>query len=54
MTLNSRTTQTRRVMGNFEEELDPSLFEFEDVDLEDFDDHLFDDEELEEEDDDGN
>jgi hypothetical protein len=39
-------------MGNFEEELDPSLFEFDDVELEDFDEDLF-DEDLEEEDDDG-
>jgi hypothetical protein len=35
-------------MGNFEEELDPSLFEFDDVELEDFDEDLF-DEDLEEE-----
>lgn len=34
-------------MGNFEEELDPSLFEFDDVELEDFDEDLF-DEDLEE------
>jgi hypothetical protein len=39
-------------MGNFEEELNPSLFEFDDVELEDFDEDLF-DEDLEEEDDDG-
>jgi len=39
-------------VGNFEEELDPSLFEFDDVELKDFDEDLF-DEDLEEEDDDG-
>jgi hypothetical protein len=39
-------------MGNFEEELDPSLFEFDDVELDNFDEDLF-DEDLEEEDDDG-
>jgi len=39
-------------MGNFEEKLNPSLFEFDDVELEDFDEDLF-DEDLEEEDDDG-
>ena len=40
-------------MGNFEEELDPSLFEFDDVELEDFDEDLF-DEDLEEEENNGN
>ena len=36
-------------MGNFEEELDPSLFEFDDVDLDDFDEDLFDEDLIEEE-----
>ena len=36
---------------NFEPELDPDLFEDEDVELEDFDDHAFDEDELEEEED---
>ena len=39
-------------MGNFEEELDPSLFEFDDVELEAFDEDLF-DKDLEEEEYDG-
>jgi hypothetical protein len=38
-------------MGNFEEELDPSLFEFDDVELEDFDENLFNEDLVEEEDD---
>ena len=38
-------------MGNFEEELDPSLFEFDDVDLDDFDENLLDEDLIEEEDD---
>lgn len=39
-------------MEDFEAELDPSLFEedFEDIELEDFDDHVFDEDDLEEED----
>lgn len=41
-------------MGNFEEELDPSLFEFDDVELDDFDEDIFDEDFLEEEDDYGN
>lgn len=41
-------------MGNFEEELDPSLFEFDDVDLDEFDEDFFDEHFLDEEDDDGN
>jgi len=36
---------------NFEPELDPDLFDIEDVELEDFDDHAFDEDELEEEED---
>lgn len=36
-------------MGNFEEELDPSLFEFDDVELDDFDEDLFDEDLIEEE-----
>ena len=34
----------------FEPELNPDLFEDEDVELEDFDDHAFDEDDLEEED----
>ena len=40
-------------MGNFEEELDPSLFEFNDVELDNFDEDFL-DEDLEEEEYDGN
>ena len=38
-------------MEDFEAEIDPSLFEeeFEDVELEEFDDHAFDEDDLEEE-----
>jgi hypothetical protein len=36
-------------MDDFEFELDPSLFEDEDVELEDYDDHAWDEEDLEEE-----